>query len=318
MNKIAVCFRGEIRTGVEAAPNVFNFIGDLLPYCDFFVHTWEHSHNRVLYQQSLQHLQDIKLNMHENNFQKIEEFKNIYKPKLLKVENYDKVIHYIHSNFYLNNINSQNYFVPRFYSWKESVNLKKLYEFGKNFEYEWVVCLRPDTIYNNKKLNDLLPKLSSTSFGVNGNFTNHRNIAAVDDHFFMANSSVMDEVSDWQNYRLFNAHYEDLFFNPHWDVLHAPFNEFIKKLGYEIVDLNMPDFSDKIAVLRKECLQYDPILEFEKCEGCDKLIYWNAESRLGLFTDEELYRDASIIFKERKFLPQVFQRFQDLGNVRET
>ena len=40
--RIAVCFSGQIRTGVQTAPNIKRYIGDLDPVCDYFVHTWDH------------------------------------------------------------------------------------------------------------------------------------------------------------------------------------------------------------------------------------------------------------------------------------
>ena len=40
--KIAVCFSGQIRTGVQTAPNIKRYIGDLDTVCDYFVHTWDH------------------------------------------------------------------------------------------------------------------------------------------------------------------------------------------------------------------------------------------------------------------------------------
>jgi hypothetical protein len=39
--RVAVCFSGQIRTGVVVAPNILRYIGDLLPQCDIFVHTWD-------------------------------------------------------------------------------------------------------------------------------------------------------------------------------------------------------------------------------------------------------------------------------------
>jgi hypothetical protein len=40
--RIAICFFGQIRTaGVNAAPNILRYIGDLRSQCDIFVHTWD-------------------------------------------------------------------------------------------------------------------------------------------------------------------------------------------------------------------------------------------------------------------------------------
>ena len=41
--KIAVCFSGQIRTGIENHPNIKEFFGKLYNDCDFFIHTWNFS-----------------------------------------------------------------------------------------------------------------------------------------------------------------------------------------------------------------------------------------------------------------------------------
>jgi len=38
--KIAICFSGQIRTGVLTYKNISNFIGELIHQSDIFVHTW--------------------------------------------------------------------------------------------------------------------------------------------------------------------------------------------------------------------------------------------------------------------------------------
>ena len=37
--KIAVCFSGQIRTGIQNHPNIKEFFGKLYNECDFFIHT---------------------------------------------------------------------------------------------------------------------------------------------------------------------------------------------------------------------------------------------------------------------------------------
>jgi hypothetical protein len=40
--RVAICFYGQTRTGgVNAIPSILRYIGNLRPYCDIFVHTWD-------------------------------------------------------------------------------------------------------------------------------------------------------------------------------------------------------------------------------------------------------------------------------------
>ena len=41
--RIAVCFRGQLRTGVEASKNLIHLFGDYFKDIDFFVHTWDNT-----------------------------------------------------------------------------------------------------------------------------------------------------------------------------------------------------------------------------------------------------------------------------------
>jgi hypothetical protein len=75
--KIAICFSGQIRTGVQTEPNIKRYIGDLLPICDFFVHTWDH--------QSPPHTANALMLVDKSVFA---DFRRLYNPKSMTVEEY--------------------------------------------------------------------------------------------------------------------------------------------------------------------------------------------------------------------------------------
>ena len=313
--KIAVCLRGEIRTGVEALPSLLNFIGKLLPHCDFFIHTWDNSWHRPLYKQTEEPLRSSL--MFDDHNDRINSIKKLLKPKLIKIENYTQVEQYYYANFYEQNQNIDNWFIARFYSFEQVINLKTMWEYGNNTTYDYVLVTRPDILYNQVNLSDLLPQILDNTFGVNGVFLDMNNDPCViDDHFFLARSHVMNNIKNYSTYKAFHAAEEyKLSIVNSAVVLHKPFYHFIKKHGYDIVDLQMKDFSDKICVYRKECFDFDPLTEFLKCEACDKLLYHNFTDRLSRFTDDEQVALFNRVLETRNYVVDVLQKI-NLQNTR--
>ncbi len=127
--KIALCFSGQIRTGLLTYNNIKRFIGDLIEQCDVFVHTWD-----VITQTSSDlSIAGVPFKESDSLF---EEFSNIWKPKKMIVENYE------------NWVNQNLKIEPLFYSLMESNNFRKEYQREKNLIYHFVIKIRPDFIYN--------------------------------------------------------------------------------------------------------------------------------------------------------------------------
>lgn len=312
--KIAICFKGELRTGVEAVDNIKSFIGDLWPNCDFFIHTWDDSFHRTLSQQKIEDLNKFNTKIWENHDEKIKKFIEIYNPKLWKVENFQSLFKSImdrYGNMHKKYLNQ--FFIPRFYSWREVIKLKQQYEIDNNFVYDYVVSIRPDCIYSNEvKLMDFLKKVPDDGFGINGVFGINNDV--VDDLVFISLSKVTDIVSTWQEHRYYHAQVEDYLYNSEWDKLHAPFFYFIKNKGFQVINLGLRDFSENIAILRKECLHYDSITEFHKCRACDKLNYHSVDDKdehLNLLSEDELIRDGKLMLALRNYLPPIYNHLKD-------
>jgi len=84
-NRIAVCISGQIRTGVHTTESLKNFFRDMLPYLDFFIHTW----TTETFSQFEPRDPDEQLNtVIEVSQHKIDYVKEFYKPKLMVVDNY--------------------------------------------------------------------------------------------------------------------------------------------------------------------------------------------------------------------------------------
>ena len=155
--KIAICFSGQIRTGVFASSSILNFIGDLLQHVDFFVHTWDTNTTKCMVANCKQQHQHSDVN-------DIDQFMEIYKPKVLQVENEEQVFKkFLDScNGIIKETRPGFGWTYRFYSWKKSIEYKTQYEEQNNFKYDYVIKLRPDCIISpDVKLKDYLPLIES-------------------------------------------------------------------------------------------------------------------------------------------------------------
>lgn len=135
--KIAVCFSGNIRTGVNAFPNLRRYFGSLFDNIDFFVHTWdledvappylECDENRSLL---FFHLRNyIPYNLQES---KINKFNQLYNPKRFVVDTPPNI---------------STVARPMWISLQRSLDLMRDYENLNNFKYDVVVKLRPDLLF---------------------------------------------------------------------------------------------------------------------------------------------------------------------------
>lgn len=137
--KIAVLFGGQLRTGVETSKSVFNFLGEYLPYCDFFVHTWDiTSYKKNDYYGSHRETFDWETIKLKKEY--LDEFLNIYKPLKFELTPFLKFRKEIED--------TDDYLMPPWaYSFWKSNELKKEYEIENNFKYDYVIKLRGDLIF---------------------------------------------------------------------------------------------------------------------------------------------------------------------------
>jgi hypothetical protein len=140
--KIAVCFSGQIRTGVINYTNIHRFLGDLYSCCDFFVYTWdvetysavEHASKRLL----------------EANIpagvpypvitESISQFYSLYMPRTMVVNEYNKW-----AEVYEGGVD------PNMYCIRHSYNLMKEYSDNNKITYDYVIIIRPDTLFDKTK-----------------------------------------------------------------------------------------------------------------------------------------------------------------------
>ena len=126
--KIALCFSGQIRTGIYISENIKRYFGELYNNCDVFIHTWN-VNSEIHMDFELSH------KFHPISIETIEEYKRLYQPKKIIVD-----------DFYKYEDSSD----PIFYSQLISNNLRKEYEVENGIKYDFVVKMRTDGVFNPK------------------------------------------------------------------------------------------------------------------------------------------------------------------------
>lgn len=296
--RIAICFSGQIRTGIEASKNIKHFIGELLPHCDFFIHTWANDTHRGLSPDEI----GFDVFLDENVFEKIKE---IYSPKVMVVENYFTKMEEIKVKY-----PPPSLWFSWFYSWMKSVEYKKEYEELNGFTYDYVIKLRPDCIYSpDVKLSDFLGIIAPGVFitdaiWLSGNGSNHDpHRITTDDMLFISDSKTMDIASKWMdNYPKTYAS-DNLKFG--WGEYEFDFFVmFLNLNGIYVTDYLRLTYNENISVYRPESLQYDPIKEYKKCFDIDRHFYYVGNYALKNITIDEFKRDAELILNNRGIVPE--------------
>jgi hypothetical protein len=250
--RIAICFSGQIRTGVESSLNLLNFFGDNFSDCDFFIHTWDINttkfYNGILPNPEIEKITD------EN----IEKIIGIYNPKNVKVESF---------NEFNDEFPKRYYIAEHWYSFMKSVEMKREFEVENNFTYDYVVKLRLDIIFHpDRRLIDDIKLLGENEFYIE-NFSNELIDGRLwsDDVYFISNSTNMDNASKYFEvaYETYNNDSSDLYI----------FTDQLLKHNVELVGLyKWRDYhkdSYRYTIYRKECFKFSQISEFNDCFYCD-------------------------------------------------
>lgn len=187
--KIALCFSGQLRTGVLVSKNILNYIDDTIEMCDVFVHTWD-----SITQAS------TDLNIAGVPFKEpttlFEEFSDIWKPKKMIIESYTD----------WKDMNLQ--IEPLFHSLIQSNKLRKEYESETNVQYDFVIKIRPDFIYSPLyKLKDELYAIQNSEH-LNTiytlDFANKLVNNKFEDVFWIATPTIFDTAVNYYFERLLN------------------------------------------------------------------------------------------------------------------
>lgn len=249
--RIAVCFSGQIRTGIEASENIIRYLGEFHPFCDFFIHTWDVNQN-IQYCGSRIFTPEEKVS--KETYVKI---KKIYNPNKMVIEKFSKLKDSISSVG-----DSQKYL---WYSFNKSIQYKKEYEEKNNFKYDVVIKLRFDLIFppyrrfsENYRL--ISKDIENTIYLENEPRSSliNKNLEFIDDVFFFGSSKNMDIKSEYYN-----------------TILNDKYNgyELYKYLKTNKITIFETTHNFASTIYRKECLPFSPLTEFNDCVECDKYFY---------------------------------------------
>lgn len=246
--RIAVCFHGQLRTGVKAAPNLKNFFGDLLPNIDFFVHTWDINTTRM----------PLNLAGHKPPAAKIantefEEFTQIYKPINFYVECQEQFWNRIGAMYGPGNTGELTHL---WHSAYYSNQFKKTFEQLHNFKYDVVIRLRPDCIFPpDRKLKDDIEEFLHDP-------TKLYYLTLYEDTYYVSTSEILDIVNDMYIAKSFYG-------NHFW-----PANKLVEHM--KISNIDFKAFLDnRMTVFRKEFDFLDPINLYWHINAINYIIYNN-------------------------------------------
>jgi hypothetical protein len=307
--KIAICFGGQIRTGVLTVDNIKRFIGNLLPFCDFFLHTWDLDYQNPLAGESWEHYASAYKNTSLISLSDANMIKLIkeYNFKSILIDNYWKTLEDNTAIYSAHIKPSKNaWWHPDFYSWHKSVELKKQYEIINNINYDYVVKLRPDIIFSEEiKLSNLLEHAKENTFCVNQVYTDDSG-TSIDHILALSNSLVANKLNSWWEYIITSGEY--LNDTP----TSIKFHNYVVDNNIRPVNLELYYLSNmyKVGLLRPECNIFDPIIEFEKCVECDRLHY-HTEQVAPNISEEELLKLAKSTKQKREFLPNKLKKYEN-------
>lgn len=140
--RIAICFSGQIRTGVENSERLLKYIGHLRDTVDIFIHTWDietmsaHAKEHA----DIVNVADIRRSVEKSEFNEIAK---IYDPVDMRVDDFDlyQTVHHKRVIMREGHCYAQ---VPMFQSIWESNQLKRNHEYVSNSKYNLVMRLRFD------------------------------------------------------------------------------------------------------------------------------------------------------------------------------
>ena len=250
--RIAICFSGQIRTGVESSKNIKRFIGDLYPYCDFFIHTWNVNSQKQMYGEN------VDYDMSEVSISTLNNIKSIYDPKEFYVDDF---------------FGERIYSAPLFYSWMRSVEYMTKYEESNNFEYDYVVKFRFDNIFSSDvSLINFINMVRPNMFICENIWINIGQIT-IDDVFFLSESNIMKKASVWYSY-LNNK--ENIIYNIGESIgENAYFAKYLIENGIYLFNSRLSEFKN-LTICRTESLKYFNNNEFKKCYEFDKIFYFGS------------------------------------------
>jgi hypothetical protein len=276
--KIAVCFHGQMRTGVKASKSIKNFLGDLFDSIDFYTHTWDVNTTRM----------PLNLVGYEppTTFlipQDHEEFKKIYQPINYYVECqkdfWDRI---------MNMHGSSGDLVHLWHSAYHSNQFKRTFEEANKINYDYVIRLRPDCIFPpDRRLADDLEEVSK-------NPSKYYILQLFGDSYQIATSKIMDTAC--------NFYLHGNFYGKHFWPMPA-FEQYMKENNIEVCRFQ----DNRATILRKEFDYLDPIQFYWQINAVNSMIYENINfSKSAIIYTYENLKNPNWLVETKENLTAIF------------
>lgn len=239
--KVAWCFSGQIRTGIESSQNILNFINRDMMDIDFFIHTWDiesMSYHEPPYMDS--EMTNVPYPLDKSKVDKIIE---IYQPKKILISDYEKYQESVLTNprFIDNTEYVIPYTIPLYQSAYESNKLKMEYEKENGFKYDYVIKSRFDIeFFPHQNLWEELLFIQNRfrQDNINEVYVNdywNKLPGMMEDIFWVGESEVMDILSNFIDYLM------DMETDPPKDRQILMYNYVTKKLGIRLHPMKTND-----------------------------------------------------------------------------
>jgi hypothetical protein len=195
-DRIAICFSGQIRTGVENSPNLLEYIGDMRDAVDIFIHTWDIETESPWTEENKGDLNiaTIRRYVDREVFTKI---RDIYNPLDIRIDNFD-----FYQRSHYNRIIARGKPVvaqiPMFQTIWESNQLKLAHETLCNSKYGAVLRTRFDVNFGKGRslIEDLQYAANKKDLFYFVDFGN-KFPEAIEDVCWLSSSKIMDRVCNF-------------------------------------------------------------------------------------------------------------------------
>jgi hypothetical protein len=247
--KIAVCFSTQLRGGVQAHKNIKNYFEGVYEYCTFFAHLWDINTRKPYTRQGPKYFPEV-MRVDDKD---ISTFAQLYDIKKLLVESYEEI-----KNIHI----AQNYhFDPIYYSWYKSLKLKDEYVDSTSTHFDLVVKLRPDILFEPKRkfIKEILASFlynPQDTFYVETLHNDWRYVDWMNDVYWVSKPAMMDVAKDFY----FEQREKQKGLNQEYTLL-----KYLRKRRVNLVNIGY-----NMTCYRLECLDYDPLTEYQKCFDCDR------------------------------------------------
>jgi len=195
-DRIAICFSGQIRTGVENSINLLPYIGDLRNSVDIFIHTWDIETESPWSEKNKGDVGVANLRRYVDK-QAFEKLNGIYTPLELKIDNFD-----IYQQCHLRRVIARGETIvaqiPMFQSIWESNQLKLSHEKLSNSKYGYVFRMRMDVNFGPGRtlLEDLQFVSNKRDLFYVVDFSN-KLPEAIEDLCWLSSSKIMDRACNF-------------------------------------------------------------------------------------------------------------------------